>query len=333
MSAKQFPQTLALQRQLIQQLADGKTHSGEALAQQAGISRAAIAKHIKQLNQIGLDVFAIAGKGYRLAQPLNLLNINQIKQQQNPGMPEVLLQHLTDSTNTQLLKKLQDGQQLQKGQVIVAEAQSAGRGRRGNDWYSPFGSNLYFSMYWQLEQGIQAAMGLSLVVGIAIARLLDRLYQCQINLKWPNDLYAEHKKLGGILVELTGQTHAQCDVVIGVGLNIQMPADSNAKISQAFTDLASVSGQSIERNQLVSQLQFELIQTLQSFENKGFVAFADEFNRRDEFAGQRVQLSGGNAPTIGICQGVDQYGGLVVRQADGLKSFYSGELSLRKHGD
>jgi BirA family biotin operon repressor/biotin-[acetyl-CoA-carboxylase] ligase len=176
-------------------------------------------------------------------------------------------------------------------------------------------------------------MGLSLVVGIAIARLLDRLYQCQINLKWPNDLYAEHKKLGGILVELTGQTHAQCDVVIGVGLNIQMPADSNAKISQAFTDLASVSGQSIERNQLVSQLQFELIQTLQSFENKGFVAFADEFNRRDEFAGQRVQLSGGNAPTIGICQGVDQYGGLVVRQADGLKSFYSGELSLRKHGD
>ncbi len=333
MSAKQQPQTLALQRQLIQQLSDGKTHSGEALAQLAGISRAAIAKHIDQLQQVGLDIFAISGKGYRLAQPLQLLDITQIKQWQVAGMPEILLQPLTDSTNTQLLKKLQEGQALQKGQAIVAEAQSAGRGRRGNQWYSPFGCNLYFSMYWQLQHGIQAAMGLSLVVGIAVARLVERLYGCEIRLKWPNDLYASHKKLGGVLVELTGQTHAVCYVVIGIGLNIHMPASGTTLINQAFTDLSTEVDAKIDRNQLVAMLQQELVNTLLDFEKKGFAVFAEEFNQRDEFAGLSVCLSGGSESNYGICCGVDLQGGLLLRQGGQLKNFYGGELSLRGHND
>lgn len=333
MSAKQQPQSLALQRQLIQQLSDGKIHSGETLAQLSGISRAAIAKHIDQLQQVGLDIFAISGKGYRLAQPLQLLDITQIKQWQAAGAPEILLQHLTDSTNTQLLKRLQDGQNLQKGQAIVAEAQSAGRGRRGNQWYSPFGCNLYFSMYWQLQHGIQTAMGLSLVVGIAVARLVERLYSCRIKLKWPNDLYASHKKLGGVLVELTGQTHADCDVVIGIGLNIQMPASGTTLINQAFTDLSTEVGAAVNRNQLVAMLQQELVTTLIIFEQKGFGAFSDEFNQRDEFTGLSVRLSGGSAPQYGVCCGVDSQGGLLLRQAEQLKSFYGGELSLRGHND
>lgn len=330
MSARQLPQTLALQRQLIQQLADGKTHSGEALAQQAGISRAAIAKHISQLEQIGLEIFAISGKGYRLAQPLQLLDIAQMKQWQTSGAPEILLQHLTDSTNTQLLKRLQDGHTLQKGQVIVAEAQSAGRGRRGNDWYSPFGSNLYFSMYWKLEQGVQAAMGLSLVVGIAIAKLLEHRYQCPLKLKWPNDLYVNHKKLGGVLVELAGQTHADCDVVIGIGLNIQMPTGGESKINQPFTDLMQEVNSQIDRNQLVAELQHQLIQTLKHFEVYGFTDFISEFNQRNEFAEQTVQLTGGSELQVGVCKGVDHQGGLTLQQGGQLKSYFGGELSLRE---
>ncbi len=330
MAARQMPQSLALQRQLIQQLADGKTHSGEALAQRAGISRAAIAKHISQLQQVGVDIFAISGKGYRLAQPLMLLDLAQMKQWQTPGAADIWLQHLTDSTNTQLLKRLQDGQPMQKGQVIVAEAQSAGRGRRGNAWFSPFGSNLYFSMYWQLEQGIQAAMGLSLVVGIAIAELLEQQYQCKLQLKWPNDLFAGNKKLGGILVELAGQTHAQCDVVIGIGLNILMPAGSAQSISQAFTDLTAELDMPIDRNRLIPQLQHQLTLTLQRFEQTGFAGFVEAFNCRNLFAGMPVQLTGGAQPNIGICQGVDSQGGLVLLQHDGLRSFFGGELSLRK---
>lgn len=332
MSARQHPQTLALQRQIIQHLADGKTHSGEVLAQQAGISRAAIAKHIHQLQQIGLDIFAVPGKGYRLAKPLQLLDVAEMKRWQSAGAPEILLQHLTDSTNTQLLKRLQDRVSLKKGQVIVAEAQSAGRGRRGNSWFSPFGSNLYFSMYWRLEQGIQAAMGLSLVVGIAVAQLLEEHYQCAIQLKWPNDLYVNQQKLGGVLVELTGQTHADCDAVIGIGLNIEMPIAGASEINQPFTDLTKLIDVPVDRNQLVALLQRQLIKTLQKFEAEGFNDFVAEFNRRNAYEGMTVQLTGNHELHQGVCQGVDQQGGILLLHEGQLKSYFGGELSLRAYG-
>lgn len=326
---KATAQSLMLQRQLIQYLADGQSYSGEWLAQQTGISRAAIARHIDQLQQLGLDIYAVTGKGYRLATPLQLLDLALMKPHQAPAAAEIWLQHLTDSTNTQLLKRLQDGHQLQKGQVLVAEAQTAGRGRRGNQWFSPFGANLYFSMYWQLEQGIQAAMGLSLVVGVAIARLFSRCYQTELQLKWPNDLYANQQKLGGVLVELSGQSHANCDVVIGIGLNIQMPAAAAGQISQQFTDLTTVLGRPLDRNLLVPQLQQQLCAELLCFEQTGFAAYSSAFNERHVFAGREVQLSGAAGVQTGICQGVDAQGGLVLLQADGQKAFYGGELSLR----
>ena len=326
---KVLPQSLALQRQLIQQLASGELCSGEMLAQQAGMSRAAIARHIVALQQLGLDIYAIKGKGYRLAAPLQLLDINKIKQQQPVGMADILLQHVTDSTNTQLLRKLQDGLVLQKGAVIVAEAQTAGRGRRGNSWFSPFGSNLYYSMYWQLEQGIQAAMGLSLVIGIAVADVLEQQFQLPVKLKWPNDIYLADKKLAGILVELAGQSHAHCDVVIGLGLNICMPAQASTHINQSWTDLQQHLPTTVDRNLLIAQLQAVLCQYLQQFEQQGFRAFVSAFNQRDQFAGKPVCLSSGQQQIKGICVGVDAQGGIVLQQDGQLQSYYGGELSLR----
>lgn len=323
------PQSLALQRQLIQQLASGELRSGEWLAEQAGISRAAIARHIDQLQQIGLDIYSIKGKGYRLANPITLLDINQMKSLQQPNAAEILLQHLTDSTNTQLLKKLHEGQTLQRGSVLVAEAQSAGRGRRGNTWVSPFGSNLYFSLYWPLEQGIQAAMGLSLVVAIAVAELLETQYLLPIQLKWPNDIYLSGQKLGGILVELAGQSHAQCDVVIGIGLNIQMPSRSAPDIHQPFTDLASHLTGEVDRNGLVVAMQEKLCSLLQEFERLGFSAFVERFNQRNIWRDQLVQLSSATVMQTGLCRGVDQQGALLLEQQGRSQSFYGGELSLR----
>lgn len=323
------PQSLALQRQLIQQLASGELRSGEWLAEQAGISRAAIARHIDQLQQIGLDIYSIKGKGYRLAQPITLLDINQMKAHQPSFGAEILLQHLTDSTNTQLLKKLQDGQNIQRGAVIVAEAQTAGRGRRGNTWVSPFGSNLYFSMYWPLEQGIQAAMGLSLVVAVAVAELLERRYQLPLQLKWPNDIYLAGQKLGGILVELAGQSHAQCDVVIGLGLNVQMPSTAASAISQPFTDLAQHVSAPIDRNWLVAALQQQLCDLMQHFEQTGFSAYVPRFNQRDMWHGQIVTISSATTQHSGICRGVDQQGALLLEENGVIRSYYGGELSLR----
>lgn len=331
---KILPQSLALQRQLILQLADGKLHSGETLAAAAGISRAAIAKHIHQLQQFGLDIYSIKGQGYRLAAPLQLLDAQQIKQHQQADMPAILLQHVTDSTNSQLMKKLQDGQKLTKGAALVAEAQTAGRGRRGNSWFSPFGSNLYYSMYWQLEQGIQAAMGLSLVIGIAVAEVLEQQYQLPVKLKWPNDIYLHQKKLAGILIELVGQSHAQCDLVIGLGLNIRMPESAGAEIDQAWTDLQQHVINPIDRNQLIALLQHNIAMHLRDFELSGFSPFTAEFNRRDQYQGDTVCLISGDRRIIGRNVGVDKQGGLLLEREGVCQSYYGGELSLRSalHG-
>ncbi len=326
---KTLPHSLIVQRQLVHYLADGALCSGQWLGEQLGISRTAVAKHLEQLQQYGLDLYKIKGKGYRLAQPVQLLDAALIKQQQQQQAP-VWVQSVTDSTNSQLMQKLKDGVTPEKGAVLVAEAQTAGRGRRGKQWFSPFGCNLYFSMYWQLEQGIQAAMGLSLVVGLAVAKVLQQQWQLPVRLKWPNDLYIEHKKLGGILVELAGQTHAQCDVVIGLGLNIRMPDHTDKVVDQPWADLTSALGQPIDRNLLVALLQHQLVLELQQFSQQGFAGYVQEFNQLDQFASEQVTLSSGSQTITGLCAGVDAQGGLVLDINGQKQSFYGGELSLRK---
>src|SRR5690606_32833625 len=224
--------SLVTQRQLLSALSSGTFQSGQVLAEMLGVSRTAVANHIKQLQQLGLDIYKVKGRGYCLAEQLDLLDAAKISQLRKTSGADILVQHITDSTNSQLMQKVQDGLVTEPGYTIVAEAQTAGRGRRGRNWYSPFAASLYFSMYWRLEQGIQAAMGLSLVVGIAIARLLKQQYQVDARVKWPNDVYVDDKKLCGILVEFAGQAHGWCDVIIGIGLYIRLPQQALHSIAQ-----------------------------------------------------------------------------------------------------
>ncbi|MDX1678894.1 bifunctional biotin--[acetyl-CoA-carboxylase] ligase/biotin operon repressor BirA [Arsukibacterium sp.] len=319
---------LVNQRQLLQYLADGKFYSGQWLAEQLGVSRTAVANYLNELKQHGLEIFSVKGRGYKLTQAIQLLDAHKINSLQRDGSPQILVQHITDSTNCQLLQRLQAGQKLQPGSVIVAEAQSAGRGRHGRAWYSPFGTNLYFSCYWRLEQGMPAAMGLSLVVGLAICRLLQRQYQVKAQIKWPNDIYVNNRKLAGILVELAGQVDAGCDVVIGIGLNIGMPEHSKQYIDQPYTDLRAVSLQPVERNSLVVQLQHELSSILQEFAITGFAPFVTEFNQHDVFNNRKVSLLA-KSPISGVCRGVDKHGGIIIDSGHATDVYYGGELSLR----
>lgn len=319
---------LVTQRQLLQLLSKGEFVSGQKVADELGLSRTAIANHIKLLQEIGLDVYKVKGKGYRLAKPLSLLDASRIIACKEALTPDVLVQNITDSTNSQLMQKVTDGSVKTPGYVIVAEAQTAGRGRRGKVWYSPFGASLYFSMYWRLEQGVQAAMGLSLIVAIALSRVLEQCYKLSPTVKWPNDVYIDGKKLAGILVELAGQADAACDVIIGIGLNIQLPTQSGSYIDQSYTDLCSGFAQPIDRNRLVAQLQQELITMLCQFSDHGFTEFASEFNRRDHFYMKPVKLSG-STETEGLCLGVDKQGALLIKTNQAIKAFYGGELSLR----
>lgn len=212
---------------LIALLANGEFHSGEQLGESLGMSRAAINKHIQTLRDWGVDVFTVPGKGYSLPEPIQLLNAEQILGQLDGGSVTVL--PVIDSTNQYLLDRIGE---LKSGDACVAEYQQAGRGRRGRKWFSPFGANLYLSMFWRLEQGPAAAIGLSLVIGIVMAEVLRKLGADKVRVKWPNDLYLQDRKLAGILVELTGKTGDAAQIVIGAGINMAMRRVEESVVNQ-----------------------------------------------------------------------------------------------------
>jgi BirA family biotin operon repressor/biotin-[acetyl-CoA-carboxylase] ligase len=258
-----------IREQIIRRLASGDFISGEQLGADLGVSRAAISKHIKALTEIGLDIFRVTGKGYKLANPLTLLQQEVIKNKLTAlGLsPTIEVHNLIDSTNSYLMRKLQT---LQPQTVCLAEYQSAGRGRRGRQWHSPFGSHIYLSLYWRLEQGLSAAMGISLVVALAVSKTLEELYQLDVQLKWPNDIYLGGKKLAGILIELEGQSFGPSDCVIGLGLNIAMPEVNDEQITQPWTDVQQHLAQVVDRNELSARLVDNILTLLKQHQDRIF---------------------------------------------------------------
>jgi len=319
----------AIREHLIKALATGEFISGQNLGEQLDISRTAISKHIKALTEMGLDIYSVTGKGYKLAHSLSLLNQSKIISglQKEVLLPEVEVHSLIDSTNSYLLRRLPN--QLSQGQVCLAEFQSAGRGRRGRQWISPFGSQIYLSMYWYLEQGLSAAMGLSLVTALAVSDAIYDLTDIQVQLKWPNDVYLEGVKLAGILIDLEGQALEPSHSVIGIGLNLDMPEEAAAKIDQKWTDLQSHSERKIDRNVLCSKLIHHLLKRLHQHQNEGLVSMLEEWNLQDYYLNKRVKLLTGERVTKGICRGVNSQGALLLEIDGHAKPIYGGEVSLR----
>lgn len=333
---------------LINALAKGQFISGQEIGTQLNISRTAISKHIKALTEMGLDIYSVSGKGYKLANPLVLLDKNEIiahvtklKTQNNTIENLTLTSHPTslaeptcvevhsviDSTNNYLLRRLPN--QVQQGQVCLAEYQSAGRGRRGRQWISPFGSHIYLSLYWYLEQGMSAAMGLSLLSALAVSDAIKALLNIQVQLKWPNDVYLDGVKLAGILIDLEGQALEPSHSVIGIGLNLKMPEASGQEIDQLWTDLQSHTQKEIDRNMLSAHLIVSLHKRLVQHQKQGLNAMIDEWHQHDLYLNKKVKLITGERVTPGICRGINNQGALLLEVDGQLKPIYGGEVSLR----
>lgn len=308
---------------LIGILSDGEFHSGEQLGEQLGMSRAAINKHIQTLRDWGIDVFTVPGKGYSLPEPIQLLDEAFILSQISEGTVNVL--PVIDSTNQYLLERLDT---LQSGDACIAEYQQAGRGRRGRQWFSPFGTNLYLSMYWRLEQGPAAAIGLSLVIGIVIAEVLQRLGARDVRVKWPNDLYLNDRKLAGILVELTGKTGDAAQIVMGAGINLAMKSVASDIVNQGWINLQQI-GLDIDRNQLSISLIKELRLALMHFEKEGLTPFLPRWKQLDNYIDRPVKLIIGEREVYGIARGINEQGGLLLEQDGVTKAWVGGEISLR----
>ncbi|RJT31347.1 bifunctional biotin--[acetyl-CoA-carboxylase] ligase/biotin operon repressor BirA [Rahnella woolbedingensis] len=309
--------------QLISVLADGEFHSGEQLGTAMGMSRAAINKHIQTVRDWGVDIFTVPGKGYSLPYPIQLLDEAKILAMLPSGQVSVL--PVIDSTNQYLMDRIGA---LNSGDACVAEYQQAGRGRRGRKWFSPFGSNLYLSMYWKLEQGPAAAMGLSLVIGIVMAEVLQRLGAKDVRVKWPNDLYLNDRKLAGILVELTGKTGDAAQLVIGAGINLKMREPATDTINQGWINLQEA-GVNIDRNELTATLLNALRSALLHFEQEGLTPFISRWRGLDNFLDRPVKLLIGEQEIHGIERGIDPQGALLLEQDGVIKPYIGGEISLR----
>ena len=317
---------------LLPLLASGEYRSGQDLALALGVSRTAVWKQLNKLAELGLDIESVKGRGYRIPGGIDLLDAAAVRAALSPPAANLLsrlvLLETVDSTNAEAMRQLESG--AAAGLVCTAEQQSAGRGRRGREWVSPFARNLYVSVVWEFHQGAAALEGLSLAIGVAVARALAACGLPPVKLKWPNDVLFGDAKLGGVLLEMTGDAAGACQVIVGVGLNVAMPRAAGVAIDQAWTDVAAIAeGECPRRNALLAALLNQLLPLLAAFEAGGFAPWRDEWQALDAFAGKPVVLRTGAEPVAGTARGVDSRGALQLETASGIQAVYGGEISLR----
>lgn len=326
----------SLAQVLLIQLADGQFHSGTTLGQQTGRSRSAVWKAVQTLQEDGLPIFSVRGKGYRLAEPVELLDRAIILTELNKlaGMEATrkYLQRLDifhdiESTNAYLLEaEKNDGSYVH---ACLAEQQNAGRGRRGRRWVSPFGGNIYLSLLWQVNAGASQLGGLSLAIAVAVIRALRAVGLDGAGIKWPNDILVKGKKLAGILLELSGESAGPCAVVIGLGLNVRATGPEMAEVDQAWTDVESELEGAVSRNQLAAQLLYQMINAVREFEVQGLQPFMREWASFDEFSDCEVVLKMPQGDVNGIARGIDENGALLLVTENGVQRYHSGEVSMR----
>lgn len=323
---------MTIQHTLLKTLADGRFHSGQQLAHEFGVTRAAIWKQIQAIQSRGIIIDAVRGKGYRWQEPQQLLDSEAIKSgisgPVRNGIGELIIKDTIDSTNRYILERLDSS--TTRPLVCLAESQTTGRGRRGRRWISPYASNLYLSIGWHHAAGPQSFAGLSLAMGVAVMRVLSQYRSTGIGLKWPNDIIADGKKLGGILIEMAGDASGPCSLVVGLGLNVRMPATQGQDIDQPWVDLSTLLGQSTpSRNELAAGLITEMCTIINEYPEVGFRHYQTEWQQWDQYRNKTVSIIQGERHQQGTVSGVDQQGNLLLKTARGIQSFNAGEISLR----
>lgn len=318
---------------LIRLLADGDLHSGEVIARELGITRAGVWKAIARVRgHLGLRVEARRGQGYRLVTPLELLDAGNIlgylRGEAYPPLARLEIHDQIDSTNARLMALAQAG--APSAIACLAECQTAGRGRRGRTWVSPFGGNLYLSLLWRYPLGPAALGGASLAAGVAVARVLRDAGVGDLTLKWPNDLLWQGRKLGGLLLEVAGEAQGPSFLVAGLGVNLRMPSEQGARIDQPWIDLAAILGDRLPgRNLLTARLIGALCLALEHYGHQGLGPFLSDWESFDGLRGEPVQLRLGERVIEGIHAGIASDGSLCLVTAQGVQSYSAGEVTLR----
>lgn len=317
------------ERELLLRLAAGPT-TGDALAQGTGLTRAAVWKRIEALREAGVRIEAQPGRGYALANPLELLErddiIHLLPSELRPRISALEVAWALDSTNSELLRR-----QTPAGgaTVLLAEQQTGGRGRRGRAWASPVAANLYLSIARHFSGGLARLGGLSLVAGVAVAEALRARGFADVGLKWPNDLVVGGRKLGGLLVEGGGEHGGPVRAVIGVGINVRMPEAFAVTIDQPWIDLAGMAVSPPSRNAIAAQVLTQLLPVLDQFDEEGLAPFLSRYAHLDALAGREVMIHSAAGTEQGFAEGIAADGALRVRMGGQTRNVHAGEISVR----
>lgn len=317
--------------QLLNLLADGEFHSGEQLAGQLCVSRASVFNALADVAGYGIVLQRIRGRGYRLARPWQRLVAQEVSHCLGGEAKKIDIEILAQATssNTVLLQRAALG--APSGTVLAVELQTAGRGRLGRTWHSGLGDALTFSLLWRFDCGLNALSGLSLAVGVAIVRALNKLGARGVKLKWPNDILTAQGKLAGVLIEAQGDVLGPSAVVIGIGLNYNSPGNMSAqKIDQPVGALDEICNELPTRNQLLAELLQELASVLNEFSKSGFATLRAEWEQYHAYQNKQIQLCMPDGKVIsGMARGVSESGELCLENSQGMRWFNSGEVGVQ----
>ena len=276
----------------------------------------------------------ISGKGYKLQRPLQLLDSRRIDayldERAGALISQIDILAVIPSTNAYLSEIAYRTHA--SGRICLAEYQTAGKGRRGRTWVSPFGHNIYLSILWHYPDGPAAIAGLSLALGVAVVKALGKMGLKDIGLKWPNDIYWQGRKLAGILIEVSGESGGPCDAVVGLGLNIYLPEQQAETIEQAWVDLQQILGETIvnQRNRLVALLLNEMMPVIAEFDQKALSDSINAWRNYDCMQGRAATIFIGQQHYEGIVKGINDQGLLLLEDESGqTRAYASGEVSFR----
>jgi len=315
---------------ILHQLADGKFHSGQALAKQFNVTRVTIWNAIQHAQSIGVEIFSVRGRGYRLPHAIALIDKEAVLQAIGTQSQWVHLEVLDEvvSTNTHLMQAAANG--APHVSCAVAHIQTGGRGRRGRTWISKLGASLTFSLLWRFDCGAAGLSGLSLAIGVGLMRAFNELGVSNAKLKWPNDVLVDGKKLAGILIDLQGDMDGPSAAVIGVGININLPDNVLNNIDQPAIDVLRAGNANMNQSELLGIVLKHFMDVLKSFESDGFLGVRDEWLNHHVYHHQPVRmLLPDGRDVMGTVTGVAEDGVLLVETALGLQRFSAGEISLR----
>jgi BirA family biotin operon repressor/biotin-[acetyl-CoA-carboxylase] ligase len=324
----------SLPQRVFQRLDDRGFQSGEALATDLAVTRAAVWKAVEQLRELGVALEAQPHKGYRLATGVSALAVERIEAQLSQAVrariEALLVEWTLESTNTRLLDSLPP--KAGEATVVLAEHQTGGRGRRGRGWIAPPGGALCLSLGWQYADMPPDLSALSLVVGLCVVEALAELQVGAVRLKWPNDLVTERGKLGGILIEMRAEAGGPVHVVVGIGLNVLLDAAARAAVKASGNiadDIRAQRDPAPDRNALVAALLNRLVPALEEFPRRGLTPHLAHWRECDALWEREVRVEIAGEVTRGVARGIDAHGALLIETPAGVQRFISGEVTVR----